>query len=182
MILFNGNMYCPYTNPYISYNNFFEYGEEINAIAYIHGGPLAPNLKGVVYFKGVDKGTDVKVRVSNLPNYEPARNGNPPIGPHGFHIHENGLCEIGDPNDPFKSAGGHWNPDNQPHGNHAGDFPVLFSNNGYAEMSFFTNRFKPKDVIGKSIIIHQSPDDYRSQPAGDAGKRLACGVIQPKYY
>ena len=85
-------------------------------------------------------------------------------------------------NDPFTSAGGHWNPDNQPHGNHAGDFPVLFSNDGYAEMQFFTNRFKPKDVIGKAIIIHQNPDDYRSQPSGNAGKRLACGIIQPKYF
>ncbi len=69
-----------------------------------------------------------------------------------------------------------------PHGNHAGDFPVLFSNDGYAEMTFFTNRFKPWEVIGKSVIIHQNPDDYRSQPSGNSGKRLACGVIQPKYF
>ena len=67
---------------------------------------------------------------------------------------------------------------NQPHGNHAGDFPVLFSNNGVARMCFFTNKFKVADIIGKAVVIHQSPDDYRTQPAGDAGKRLACGVIK----
>jgi len=66
----------------------------------------------------------------------------------------------------------------QPHGNHAGDFPVLFSNNGYARMSFFTNRFCVQDVIGKSIMIHLHPDDFRTQPSGDSGKRNGCGVIK----
>ncbi len=178
----NGMMYYPYINPYINYDAYYEYGKKIDAIAYINGGPLAPQLKGVVYFEEVNGGTEVKVKVSGLPKYEPAKNSNQPIGPHGFHIHEHGVCEIGDPNDSFKSAGGHWNPDNQPHGNHAGDFPVLFSNNGYAEMSFFTNRFRPMNIIGKSVIIHQNPDDYRTQPAGNSGKRIACGVIQPKYF
>ncbi len=54
---------------------------------------------------------------------------------------------------------------------------LLFSNNGFASMCFFTNRLKPSDVVGKSVIIHQNPDDYRTQPNGAAGKRLACGVI-----
>ncbi|WP_352420074.1 superoxide dismutase family protein [Proteiniborus sp.] len=179
---YDGVMNYLYANPYINYYSYFGYGEKVDAVAYIHGGPLAPQINGVVYFKEDDSGTEVKVKVSGLPKYEPARNGKQPIGPHGFHIHENGVCEVGDPNEPFKSSGEHWNPDNQSHGNHAGDFPVLFSNNGYAEMSFFTNRFRPRDVIGKSIIIHQNPDDYRSQPAGNAGKRLACGVIQPRYF
>jgi Cu-Zn family superoxide dismutase len=147
------------------------------AKAYLKGGPLAPGINGVVTFMDVSGGTVVCVSVTGLPQYQPAENGKPPVGPHGFHIHNNGSCEIGDPNDPFKAAGEHWNPDNQPHGNHAGDFPVLFSNNGFANMCFFTNRFKVADILGKAVIIHQSPDDYRSQPAGDAGKRLACGVI-----
>ena len=150
-------------------------------IANIKGGPLAPDINGMVTFKEVVGGTMVSANISGLPEYKPGQNGNQPIGPHGFHIHENGVCRIGDPEDPFQAAGGHWNPRNQPHGNHAGDFPVLFSNNGRAIMSFFTNKFKPKDVIGKSIIIHQNPDDYRSQPAGDAGKRLACGLIKVYY-
>ncbi|SKC35498.1 superoxide dismutase family protein [Maledivibacter halophilus] len=151
------------------------------AISYIKGGPLAPNLRGVVVFKEVIGGTMVYVNITGLPNYRPSQDGTPPIGPHGFHIHEFGNCSIGSYEDPFKDAGGHWNPNNQPHGNHPGDFPVLFSNNGKAIMSFFTNRFRPDDIIGKSIIIHENPDDYRSQPAGNAGKRLACGLITCAY-
>lgn len=151
--------------------------KEYTVKAYILGGPLAPQLKGTVLFKDVPGGTEVLAEIYGLPLYQPASGDNAPIGPHGFHIHEHGSCEIGDPENPFLAAGGHWSPDNQPHGNHAGDFPVLFSNSGYALMAFFTNRFKPVDVVGRSVVIHQNPDDYRSQPAGDAGKRLACGVI-----
>ncbi|SHI44129.1 superoxide dismutase family protein [Lutispora thermophila] len=149
------------------------------ASAIIRGGPLAPALSGMVYFTDVQGGVQVCVSVRGLPNYKPAMGNEAPIGPHGFHIHLYGNCEIGDPDDPFKAAGDHWNPDNQPHGNHAGDFPVVFSNHGRALMCFFTDRFKVRDIIGKSVIIHQSPDDYRSQPSGNAGKRLACGIIQP---
>ena len=149
------------------------------SVAYLIPSPLYPEITGVVFFYDVTGGTDVYVEVDGLPKYRPGTDTQPPIGPHGFHIHEVGQCTISDPTDPFQSAGEHWNPDNQPHGNHAGDFPVLFSNDGYFRMKFFTNRFKPKDVIGKSIIIHLHPDDYRSQPTGEAGKRIACGVIVP---
>lgn len=148
------------------------------AAAVIRGGPLAPQISGVVTFKEVPGGTMVCADIFGLPSYQPAQGDKKPIGPFGFHIHENGNCEIGDPNDPFKSAGQHWNPTNQPHGNHAGDFPVLFSNNGVARMCFFTDKFLPWDVIGKSVIIHENPDDYRTQPSGDAGRRLACGIIR----
>nr|WP_231893477.1 superoxide dismutase family protein [Rossellomorea aquimaris] len=147
------------------------------AYAQIQGGPLAPALQGYVFFREVPKGVEVYVEVTGLPTYQEGKDGQKPIGPHGFHIHEKGVCEIGDEKEPFSSAGGHWNPTNQPHGNHAGDFPVLFSNDGYGKMSFFSNKFKVKDVIGKGVIIHQNPDDFRSQPSGDAGKRLACGVV-----
>lgn len=142
------------------------------AIARIKGNSLAPSLNGVVIFRNVQGGTEVHVEVNGLPPFTPAQGDKPQIGPFGFHIHEFGRC-VGD----FSSTGGHWNPYNQPHGNHAGDFPVLFSNNGYARMSFFTNKFKPWEVIGKSVVIHQSPDDYHTQPAGGSGKRIACGVI-----
>lgn len=149
------------------------------AIAEVCGGPLAPRLKGTVLFKEVPGGVEVCVDVTGLPSFRPAECNKPQIGPHGFHIHECGKCQVGDPKNPFMSAGGHWNPTNQPHGNHAGDFPVLFSNCGRSCMTFFTDKFCLANIIGKSIIIHQGPDDYRSQPAGDSGKRLACGVIQP---
>jgi len=157
------------------------YCDRVTAYAKILGGNLAPSIYGNIFFDDVPGGTEVYVEVWGLPEYKPASNGKDPVGPFGFHIHELGKCEIRDPNNPFASAGEHYNPTNQPHGNHAGDFPVIFSNNGYARMCFFTDKFKPKDIIGKSVIIHQNPDDYRSQPSGNAGKRLACGIIKRLY-
>lgn len=148
------------------------------AAAFIKGGPLAPSIRGTVTFINVHNGVRVCVNITGLPKFQPATSSSPQIGPHGFHIHEKGDCTVGNPDNPFTASGNHWNPDNQPHGNHAGDFPVLFSNNGMASMCFFTNRFRISDIIGKSIIIHQGPDDYKSQPAGNSGKRLACGVIR----
>jgi len=153
---------------------------QAEVVAELIGGPLAPQITGQVRFLPVAGGTEVVVEVTGLPAYEPATGDRPPIGPHGFHIHEVGDCTVGDPANPFQAAGGHYNPDNQPHGNHAGDLPVLFSNYGVAEMRVFTSRFHPAEVIGKSVIIHLYPDDYRSQPAGNSGPRLACGVIEHK--
>lgn len=166
------NFYCPMLN----YNITPQL-----AIAYIKGSPSYPNLTGVVYFKDVPGGTEVFTEIVGLPEYQPAKDGKPQIGPHGFHIHEYGNCSPGNTEKPFPSAGSHWNPNNEPHGHHPGDFPVIFSNNGYARMSFFTNRFKVKDVIGKSIIIHDGPDDYKSQPSGNSGTMIACGVIKIAY-
>ncbi|MHB1167600.1 MAG: superoxide dismutase family protein [Carboxydocellales bacterium] len=150
----------------------------IVAVARICGGPLAPQLSGVVWFTDVPAGTEVFVEVKGLPPYQPATINNPPIGPHGFHIHEFGSCAPGDANNPFPATGEHWNPTNQPHGNHPGDFPVLFSNHGRAKMCFFTDKFKVAEILGRTVVIHQSPDDYRTQPAGASGKKLACGVIE----
>lgn len=171
--------------------NFLKVGHRIyiplsnpRAIAHIKGGPLRPQIQGVMAFYKVKGGTWVCVEVKGLPLYRRATDGQNPIGPHGFHIHEFGSCEVGDPENPFQGAGGHWNPTNQPHGNHAGDLPVLFSNKGYAKMCFFTDAFTPDDVIGKAVIIHENPDDYRTKPAGNSGKRLACGIntnVNPFY-
>lgn len=147
----------------------------------ILGNSLAPNLYGNIFFYPVPGGTQVSVELWGLPLYRPATDNSPPIGPFGFHIHEYGICETTDPKNPFQSAGGHYNPTNQPHGNHAGDFPVVFSNNGYARMSFFTDKFQPRDIIGRSVILHQNPDDFQSQPAGNSGKRMACGIIYEIY-
>lgn len=169
---------CPFLN-----KNYYGQRKDMNmrlkkAVANIVGGPLAPNIKGIVTFTDVQGGTEVFVEVNGLPPYRPAMGDRPQVGPHGFHIHQKGTCAVGNPAQPFMSTGEHWNPTNQPHGNHAGDFPVLFSNNGYSRMAFFTNKFRTDQVIGKSIIIHEGPDDYRTQPAGGSGRRLACGVIR----
>lgn len=152
---------------------------DYDALAQVMGSAVYPEISGTVGFKSVSNGTWVDVQVAGLPEYQPGDEVNPQIGPHGFHIHNGTACGDPDGDDPFHEADGHWNPTNQLHGNHSGDFPVLFSNHGKASMLFFTDKFKVPEVIGKTIVIHLSPDDYRTQPAGDSGTKIACGVIAP---
>lgn len=155
-----------------------ESGRRMGAYAIINGGPNYKDIHGIIFFNESPRGSWIDVEMNGLPRYKPLGGGLPPIGPFGFHIHEGGDCTVGDNEMPFMSAGGHFNPHNQPHGNHAGDFPVLFSNSGYSRMSFFTDKFRPEDIIGKTVIVHLNPDDYRTDPAGNSGKRIACGVIK----
>ena len=107
-----------------------------------------------------------------------------PNAEHGFHVHEKGDCSSGD----GESAGGHFNPDRKPHGapdsmaHHAGDFPALKTDAaGVARVNFESTAISlgsgMADVIGKGLIVHANPDDYKTQPTGDAGARLACAVI-----
>ncbi len=104
---------------------------------------------------------------------------------HGFHIHEVGDCSSGD----GMSAKGHFNPQGKPHGNpgsadrHAGDLPSLKSaKNGRAKLEATVDGISlspgPNSIIGRGMIIHADPDDYKTQPTGNAGARLACGVIK----
>lgn len=148
------------------------------AYALVTGGTAHEKIRGTVAFSDMRNGTRVDVYITGLPDYRPAPRGGQPISPFGFHIHEGAECSPVGGDTAFSGAKGHYNPDNQPHGNHAGDFPVLFSNRGTAQMSFFTDRFKPEQVVGKTVIIHENPDDYRTQPAGNSGRRIACGVIR----
>lgn len=80
-----------------SHDNYYE-NKKLSAEAEIQGSPLAPALKGTVLFKDVYGGVMVFVRIFGLPPYTPSTDNNPPIGPHGFHIHETGNCEISDMN------------------------------------------------------------------------------------
>jgi Cu-Zn family superoxide dismutase len=104
---------------------------------------------------------------------------------HGFHIHEAGDCSSGD----GMSAKGHFNPHGKPHGHpqsearHAGDLPALVANKaGRAKLDETISGISltpgPGNIIGRGMIIHADPDDYRTQPTGNAGARLACGVIK----
>lgn len=108
-------------------------------------------------------------------------------GAHGFHIHEKGDCSAPD----AMSAGGHFNPTGAPHGDpgqgdhHAGDMPMLQADaSGNAslsvELSPATLRDGPSNIVGKGVIVHVSPDDFKTQPTGNSGARLACGVIVKK--
>ena len=95
----------------------------------------------------------------------------------GFHIHTGETC-TGNEEDPFADTGLHYNPDSCPHPEHAGDLPPLFGNNGYALTMFYTNRFVPEEVIGHTVVIHDMPDDFHTQPAGDSGSKIACAEIK----
>ncbi len=142
-----------------------------DAIAYIHGSSDYPDIMGTVGFKKAGGGTWVDADIKGLPRFREATEDSPQVGPHGFHIHEN-PC-----GDNFEEAGGHYNPSGAPHGNHDGDMPALFSNGGTAKMLFYTDKFTPEDIIGRSVVIHLSPDDYMTQPAGGSGERIACGDV-----
>ena len=107
-----------------------------------------------------------------------------PDSEHGFHVHEKGDCSSGD----GMSAGGHFNPLAKGHGHHggaerhAGDMPNVRSDAyGAASFSFETTGLTigsgATDIVGRGLIVHRDPDDYKSQPVGNAGPRLACAVI-----
>ena len=139
------------------------------ARASIKGGAEHPKLHGTMSFYPYRNGAIVLAELWGL-SYDSA-----PCAPnvYAIHIHAGGGCS-GD----FFDAGGHYNPDNCPHPAHAGDMPPLFGNRGYAWQGLYTERFTPKEVIGKTVIVHDRRDDFKTQPAGDAGGRIACGVIR----
>ncbi|TFW09721.1 superoxide dismutase family protein [Oxalobacteraceae bacterium OM1] len=111
-------------------------------------------------------------------------------GPHGIHIHEKGDCSAPD----AASAGGHFNPDGAAHGapghgaHHAGDFGNLTADaSGKAELEIAvpTPQFTlvadaPNSIVGKALVVHADPDDLKTQPSGNSGKRVACGIIALK--
>lgn len=102
---------------------------------------------------------------------------------HGFHIHDKGDCSAPD----GISTGGHFNPTGKPHGSqdadhHGGDMPALKADaNGKASTKFHltgvTVADGPTSIMGRGIIVHKDPDDYKTQPTGNSGARIACGVI-----
>lgn len=104
-----------------------------------------------------------------------------PNSTHGFHIHENGVCDRPD----YKSAGDHFNPGKHSHGGpsasikHLGDLGNLISNSqGVAEKEILMADLKDVNLINKkAVIIHEKADDYVTQPSGDSGNRIACGII-----
>lgn len=109
-----------------------------------------------------------------------------PGSEHGFHIHEKGDCSSPD----FKSAGDHFNPTSQPHGDpatppyHLGDIPNLKADDvGKATVNariegVTLGDHGPNDIVGRAVVVHAERDDYKTQPSGNSGDRIACGVIQ----
>ena len=135
------------------------------------------NVSGTVTFTQKGDKVLVSARLSGLnPGQE-----------HGFHIHEKGDCSSGD----GMSTGGHFNPFGKPHGHfgqgerHAGDFPALRADAGGNAnleklMDTITVTDGPASVVGRGLIVHRDADDYKTQPTGNAGPRIACGVIEKR--
>jgi Cu-Zn family superoxide dismutase len=103
-------------------------------------------------------------------------------GEHGFHVHEFGKCELPD----FMSAGEHFNPTKARHGEHLGDLPnAKADEDGHASIdaivkgpNLVDKDGAPSAILGKAVIVHAMPDDYKTQPSGGSGARVACGVIR----
>ena len=94
----------------------------------------------------------------------------------GFHIHQGESCSEAD----FSETGSHYNTANQAHPKHAGDLPPLLACHGNTYLSVKTDRFSVNEIIGRTVVIHSDPDDFHSQPAVNAGKKIACGVIRKR--
>ena len=135
------------------------------AAAKVSGGTDYPTISGTVEFYLLQKGVIVVASVANLPKTA--------TNIFAFHIHNGESCDNN-----FADSGTHYNPTNQEHPNHEGDLPPLFANNGEAWNAFFDQRFNIDDVIGKVVIIHDKPDDFTTQPSGNSGTKIACGVIE----
>ena len=138
-----------------------------DAFAEITGGTGAPQLSGCVQFYQENGCVLITARICGLPKVSET-------GFFGFHIHEGNICQGSD----FSGTGSHYNPTRQVHPEHAGDLPPLIWCQGNAYLSFRTDRFSIKDIIGHTVVIHSDPDDFHTQPAGNAGRKFACGVIR----
>lgn len=131
------------------------------------------NVTGLVTFSEVDGGVKI---IANIDNLTP--------GKHGFHVHEHGDCSAHD----GSSAGAHFNPTGKRHGGpddedrHVGDFGnVVADENGHAYYERIDKVISlngPQSIVGLSIVVHAGEDDLKSQPAGNSGARVACGVIE----
>lgn len=141
------------------------------AFANIKGSIPYPSITGIVKFFEKGNGTIVRLEVKGLPK----KNKNNFFG---FHIHEFGTCNDKNDDGSFLDAGSHFDLRENNHPNHSGDLPSIYSNDGYSYMEFYTNRFTVNDIIGKSVIIHEMKDDFMTEPSGNSGARIACGVIQ----
>ncbi len=133
------------------------------AVADIHG---ADGIHGTAAVYPAPGGVLVAVEVNGLPDN----------GFHGLHLHSGAHC-TGTADDPFHDTGGHYNPANAEHPRHAGDFPPLLSDNGYAYTVFYTPRLTALEMVGKTVVVHRQPDDFHTQPSGNSGEKLACGQV-----
>ncbi len=146
-----------------------------NAIALLRGGPEYPAIEGWVRFYDTPFGCLIAAEVTGLPHHE----GECENHFFGFHIHEKGRCAGGTPGEPFADTGAHYNPHQCWHPQHAGDLPPLMEEDGRAFLAVLAGQLTVREVLGRSVVLHTDPDDFHTQPAGDAGRKMACGIILP---
>lgn len=140
------------------------------AVAWVNGSERYPDLNGAVkFYHTTYGGVLVEAEIFGLPNINLPGSSNF----YAMHIHDSGDC-----GDHFSHTGLHYNPGNMPHPDHAGDMPPLLGNQGYAFSVFYDKRYTIREIVGRSVIIHEKPDDFTSQPAGNAGDKIACGTIE----
>ena len=137
-----------------------------DAVAKIRGGVEVPKLSGCIRFYQQKGCVLIVAEIFGLPRENET-------GFFGFHIHQGESCSGTD----FSETGSHYNPVDQVHPKHAGDLPPLLCCRGNAYLAVTTERFTVPDIIGKTVVIHSDPDDFHTQPAGNAGRKIACGVI-----
>jgi len=143
-----------------------------DAMALVRGGKGYEPLTGFVQFYQTQHGVLVAAEFEGLPTGEGC---SAPM--FAFHIHEKGDCQpMGE--DMFGMTGGHYNPAGCGHPYHAGDMPPLFGAGGRAILLFLSDRFTVQEILGRAVVVHRQPDDFITQPAGNAGEKIACGVIQ----
>ena len=152
--------------------------------AAMHGGPRATAALQPTYGNAA-AGTVTFAQHGNKVLVSGEVRGLKPNGMHGFHVHEKGDCSGAD----GMTTGGHFNPDAKPHGehgsapHHAGDLVSLKADaNGVAKFSYDSNAFTvgsgaANDVVGRGLVVHRDSDDYKTQPTGNSGARIACAVI-----
>lgn len=141
-----------------------------NAFALVNGSETYPGISGIVKFYNTPyHGLIISAEFFHLPSYTPS---NIPSF-YGLHIHEKGDCSHN-----FADTGPHYNPNNQPHPYHSGDLPPIMSSDGYSWMCVFAQQLTLEEVIGRSVIVHGQADDFTTQPSGNSGEKIACGVIE----
>ena len=138
-----------------------------DAVAQICGRSELPQLSGCVQFFQEEGRVLIVAKISGLPQ-------DSETGFFGFHIHEGRSCSGTD----FAGTGSHYSPLGLAHPKHAGDLPPLLICQGNAYLALRTDRFSVKDILGRTMVIHSNSDDFRSQPGGNAGNKIACGVIR----
>ena len=137
-----------------------------DAVARIQGGIEAQQLSGCIQFYQENGCVLIVARVSGLPRSSET-------GFFGFHIHQGENCSGTD----FSGTGSHYNPTDRAHPKHAGDLPPLLGYGRNAYLCVRTDRFSVDEIIGRTVVIHRDLDDFHSQPAGNAGMKIGCGVI-----